>query len=114
MGEALGYKSPATARAIAEHIQSSVVNQDITESELIEVAGGEGWQAFNVLRSLTTEEESLVEIVQRAIAGNDTVTAKAVLATLKEVCDSGAADRNKVWFTGLTESERVAFKLLAE
>ena len=112
--EALGYKSPATARAIAEHIQSSVVNQDITESELIEVAGDENWQAFNILRSLTTEEESLVEIVQRAIAGNDTDTAKAVFATLKQVCDSGAADRNKVWFTGLTESERAAFKLLAE
>lgn len=112
--EALGYKSPATARAIAEHIQNSVVNQDITESELIEVVGDENWQAFNVLRSLTTEEESLVEIVQRAIAGNDTDTAKAAFATLKQVCDSGAADRNKVWFTGLTESERAAFKLLAE
>lgn len=114
MGEALGYKSPATARAIAEQIQSSVVSQEITESELIEIAGLANWRAFNELRALTTEEENLVEIIQRAIADNDAETAKSVLATLKQVCDFGAADRNKVWFTGLTESERVAFSALSK
>lgn len=114
MGEALGYKSPAVATAISVDIQRSIVNQEIAKAELIEIAGLDNWQAFNELRALTTKEENLVEIIQRAIVGNDAETAKTVLATIKQVCDSGAADRNKVWFAGLTESERVAFNSLSK
>jgi putative DNA primase/helicase len=114
IGEALGYQSPATAKAIAEYIQESIVNQDITESELAEVAGIENWQAFTALRNLTENEKNLVEIVQQAIASNDAETAKSVLSSLKEVCNSGAADRQKVWNSGLTESEREAFSALLQ
>jgi len=114
IGEALGYQSPATAKAIAEYIQESIVNQDITESELAEVAGIENWQAFTALRNLTENEKDLVEIVQQAIASNDAETAKDVLISLKEVCDFGAADRQKVWNSGLTESEREAFSALIQ
>jgi len=114
IGEALGYQSPATAKAIAEYIQESIVNQDITESELAEVAGIENWQAFTALRNLTENEKNLVEIVQQAIASNDAETAKSVLSSLKEVCNSGAADRQKVWNSGLTESEREAFSALIQ
>ena len=114
IGEALGYQSPATAKAIAEYIQESIVNQDITESELAEVAGIENWQAFTALRNLTENEKDLVEIVQQAITSNDAETAKDVLISLKEVCDSGAADRQKVWNSGLTESERAAFTALVQ
>jgi len=114
IGEALGYQSPATAKAIAEYIQESIVNQDITESELAEVAGIENWQAFTALRNLTENEKNLVEIVQQAIASNDAETAKDVLISLKEVCDSGAASRQKVWNSGLTESERAAFSALVQ
>jgi hypothetical protein len=56
----------------------------------------------------------LVEIVQQAIASNDAETAKSVLSSLKEVCNSGAADRQKVWNSGLTESEREAFSALIQ
>ncbi|MBD0340814.1 MAG: hypothetical protein ICV61_07940 [Microcoleus sp. Co-bin12] len=114
IGEALGYQSPATAKAIAEYIQESIVNQDITESSLAEVAGIENWQAFTALRNLTENEKDLVEIVQQAIASNDAETAKDVLISLKEVCDSGAASRQKVWNSGLTESEREAFSALIQ
>ena len=114
IGEALGYQSPATAKVIAEYIQESIVNQDITESSLAEVAGIENWQAFTALRNLTENEKDLVEIVQQAIASNDAETAKDVLISLKEVCDSGAASRQKVWNDGLTESERAAFSLLIQ
>ena len=114
IGEALGYQSPATAKAIAEYIQESIINQDITESELAEVAGIENWQAFTALRNLTENEKNLVEIVQQAIASNDAETAKSVLSSLKEVCNSGAADRQKVWNSGLTESEREAFSALIQ
>ena len=114
IGEALGYQSPATAKAIAEYIQESIVNQDITESSLAEVAGIENWQAFTALRNLTENEKNLVEIVQQAIASNDAETAKDVLISLKEVCDSGAASRQKVWNSGLTESEREAFSALIQ
>ncbi|WP_333310223.1 DUF3854 domain-containing protein [Microcoleus sp. B7-D4] len=114
IGEALGYQSPATAKAIAEYIQESIVNQDITESSLAEVAGIENWQAFTALRNLTENEKDLVEIVQQAIASNDAETAKDVLISLKEVCDSGAASRQKVWNDGLTESERAAFTALIQ
>jgi putative DNA primase/helicase len=114
IGEALGYQSPATAKAIAEYIQESIVNQDITESELAEVAGIENWQAFTALRNLTENEKNLVEIVQQAIASNDAETAKSVLSSLKEVCELGAADRQKVWNSGLTESEREAFSALIQ
>jgi hypothetical protein len=114
IGEALGYQSPATAKAIAEYIQESIVNQDITESELAEVAGIENWQAFTALRNLTENEKNLVEIVQQAIDRNDAETAKDVLISLKEVCDSGAASRQKVWNSGLTESERAAFSALIQ
>jgi len=105
------YKSPAVATAIFGDIQSSIVSQEITK---IEITGFDTWQAFNELRALTTEEENLVEIIQSAIAGNDRETAKTVLAVIKQVCNSGAADRDKVWFAGLTESERVAFSALAK
>ena len=114
IGEALGYQSPATAKAIAEYIQESIVNQDITESELAEVAGIENWQAFTALRNLTENEKDLVEIVQQAIASNDAETAKDVLISLKEVCDSGAASRQKVWNFGLTESEWATFSALVQ
>jgi phage/plasmid-associated DNA primase len=114
IGEALGYQSPATAKAIAEYIQESIVNQDITESSLAEVAGIENWQAFTALRNLTENEKNLVEIVQQAIDRNDAETAKDVLISLKEVCDSGAASRQKVWNSGLTESEREAFSALIQ
>jgi hypothetical protein len=111
MGEALVYKSPAVATAIFGDIQSSIVSQEITK---IEITGFDTWQAFNELRALTTEEGNLVEIIQSTIAGNDRETAKTVLAVIKQVCNSGAADRDKVWFAGLTESERVAFSALAK
>ncbi|MEG4407992.1 DUF3854 domain-containing protein [Microcoleus sp. MON2_D5] len=113
IGEALGYQSPATAKAIAEYIQESIVNQEITESELAEVAGIRNWQAFTALRNLTEDEQNLVEIVQQAIASNDAETAKSALSSLKEVCNSGAADRQKVW-NSLAESERIAFKALVQ
>jgi len=113
IGEALGYQSPATAKAIAEYIQESIVNQEITESESAEVAGIKNWQAFTALRNLTEDEQNLVEIVQQAIASNDAETAKSALSSLKEVCNSGAADRQKVW-NSLAESERVAFKALVQ
>jgi hypothetical protein len=63
---------------------------------------------------LTENEKNLVEIVQQAIASNDAETAKDVLISLKEVCDSGAASRQKVWNSGLTESEREAFSALIQ
>jgi hypothetical protein len=63
---------------------------------------------------LTENEKNLVEIVQQAIASNDAETAKSVLSSLKEVCNSGVADRQKVWNSGLTESEREAFSALIQ
>ena len=112
--EAIGFQSPAVGRAIAGDIQRSLVTKDIAESELVELVGTETYQAFTALRALTDNEVDLVEIVQSALASNDAETAKDVLISLKEVCDSGAASRQKVWNDGLTESERVAFKALVQ
>jgi len=111
--EAIGFQSPAVGRAIAGDIQRSLVAKDISESELVELAGAETYQAFTTLRALTDNEVDLVEIVQKAIASNDVEIAKSVLSSLKEVCNSGAADRQKVW-NSLAESERVAFKALVQ
>jgi hypothetical protein len=111
--EAIGFQSPAVGRAIAGDIQRSLVAKDISESELVELAGAETYQAFTTLRALTDNEVDLVEIVQKAIASNDAEIAKSVLSSLKEVCNSGAADRQKVW-NSLAESERVAFKALVQ
>jgi hypothetical protein len=110
---AIGFQSPAVGRAIAGDIQRSLVAKDISESELVELAGAETYQAFTTLRALTDNEVDLVEIVQKAIASNDVEIAKSVLSSLKEVCNSGAADRQKVW-NSLAESERVAFKALVQ
>jgi hypothetical protein len=111
---AIGFQSPAVGRAIAGDIQRSLVAKDIAESELVELVGTETYQAFTALRALTDNEVDLVEIVQSALASNDVETAKSVLTSLKQVCDSGAADRQKIWNDGLTESERVAFKALVQ
>src|SRR4028118_826516 len=91
--EAIGFQSPAVGRAIAGDIQRSLVAKDIAESELVELVGTETYQAFTALRALTDNEVDLVEIVQSALASNDAETAKDVLISLKEVCDSGAAER---------------------
>ncbi|MBD0395391.1 MAG: hypothetical protein ICV52_16465, partial [Microcoleus sp. C1-bin4] len=111
---AIGFQSPAVGRAIAGDIQRSLVAKDIAESELVELVGTETYQAFTALRALTDNEVDLVEIVQSALASNDVETAKSVLTSLKQVCDSGAASRQKIWNDGLTESERVAFKALVQ
>ena len=111
--EAIGFQSPAVGRAIAGDIQRSLVAKDISESELVELAGAETYQAFTTLRALTDNEVDLVEIVQKAIASNDAEIAKSVLSSLKEVCNSGAADRQKVW-NSMAESELVALKALVQ
>jgi hypothetical protein len=103
--EALEYQSPATAAAIARDIQRSIVAGEVSSADLVESVGIETYQAFTTLRLLNEDEEDLVKFIRVAICGNDAETAKSVLVSLKEVCDSGAADRRKVWHS-LTESER--------
>ncbi len=111
---AIRFQSPAVGRAIAGDIQLSVVAKDVSEPDLVQLVGAETYQAFATLRALTDSEVDLVEIVQKAIATNDPETAKSVLTSLKEVCDSGAADQQKIWNDGLTQSERVAFSALIQ
>jgi putative DNA primase/helicase len=111
--EAIGYQSPATAAAIARDIQRSIVAGEVSSADLVESVGIETYQAFTALRLLNEEEEELVNFIRVAICGNDAETAKSVLVSLKEVCDSGAASRRKVWHS-LTESERAAFKTLLD
>jgi hypothetical protein len=111
--EAIGYQSPATAAAIARDIQRSIVAGEVSSAELAKSVGIETYQAFTALRLLNEEEEELVNFIRVAICGNDAETAKSVLVSLKEVCDSGAASRRKVWHS-LTESERAAFKTLLD
>jgi hypothetical protein len=110
---AIGYQSPATAAAIARDIQRSIVAGEVSSAELVESVGIETYQAFTALRLLNEDEEELVKFIRVAICGNDAETAKSVLVSLKEVCDSGAASRRKVWHS-LTESERAAFKTLLD
>jgi len=112
--EALGYQSPATARAISRDIQRSIVAGEVSSASLAGFVGVEIYQAFTVLRLPNEEESELVKSVRVAIASNDAETAKSVLSSLKKVCNSGAADRQKVWNYGLTESERAAFTALVQ
>lgn len=114
IGEALGYRSQPVADAIFTDVQRSIASKDVTQLGLIEVAGIEVWQAFTALRGLSDEEVALIEMIKQALALNDLEATKAVVVSLKEVCNSGVADRNKVWFDGLTESERAAFNVLAK
>lgn len=55
----------------------------------------------------------LVEFARQAIAALDAELAKQIQSVLKEVCDSGAADRKEVW-SRLSPSERVALKALLQ
>jgi hypothetical protein len=112
--EALEYQSPATARAISRDIQRSIVAGEVSSASLAGFVGVEIYQAFTVLRLPNEEESELVKSVRVAIASNDAETAKSVLSSLKKVCNSGAADRQKVWNYGLTESERAAFTALVQ
>ena len=111
--EALGYQSPPIARAISRDIQRSIAAGEVFSTSIAEFVGAETYQAFTTLRLPNEKEEELVKSVRQAIASNDAETAKSVLVSLKEVCDSGAADRRKVWHS-LTESERAAFKTLLD
>ena len=111
--EAIGYQSPAAAAAIARDIQRSIVAGEVSSAELAKYVGIETYLAFTALRLLNEDEEDLVKFIRVAIESNDAETAKSVLVSLKEVCDSGAADRRKVWHS-LTESERAAFKTLLD
>jgi hypothetical protein len=110
---AIGFQSPAVGRAISRDIQKSIAAGEFSSAELAEFVGVEIYQAFTVLRLPNEEESELVKFVRVAIASNDAETAKSVLSSLKEVCNSGAADRQKVW-NSLAESERVAFKALVQ
>jgi hypothetical protein len=112
--EALEYQSPAIARAISRDIQRSIVAGEVSSASLAGFVGVEIYQAFTVLRLPNEEESELVKSVRVAIASNDAETAKSVLSSLKKVCNSGAADRQKVWNHGLTESERAAFTALVQ
>jgi hypothetical protein len=111
--EALGYQSPAIARAISRDIQRSIAAGEVFSTSIAEFVGAETYQAFTTLRLPNEKEEELVKSVRQAITSNDAETAKSVLVSLKEVCDSGAASRRKVWHS-LTESERAAFKTLLD
>jgi hypothetical protein len=111
--EAIGYQSPATAAAIARDIQRSIVAGEVSNAELAKSVGIETYQAFTALRLLNEDEADLVKFIRGAIESNDAEMAKSVLVSLKEVCDSGAVDRRKVW-NDLTKSERAAFKALVQ
>ena len=47
--------------------------------------------------SLNENENELLEYLQKAVAEEDAYFAQQVRGILKEVCDTGAADRKKVW-----------------
>jgi hypothetical protein len=87
---AIGFQSPAVGRAISRDIQKSIAAGEFSSAELAEFVGVEIYQAFTVLRLPNEEEEELVKFVRVAIASNDAETAKSVLSSLKEVCNSGA------------------------
>ncbi|MEG5236974.1 DUF3854 domain-containing protein [Microcoleus sp. AT9b-C3] len=60
---------------------------------------------------LNESEAELVEFAREAIATGNVELAKQIQSVLSEACNSGAADRSKVW-QSLTPSEQAAFKAL--
>jgi hypothetical protein len=111
---AISFQSPAVGRAISRDIQKFIAAGEFSSGELAEFVGIETYQSFTALRLPNEDEEALVKRIRVAITSNDTETAKSVLSLLKEVRDSGAADLQKVWNDGLTESERLAFTALIQ
>lgn len=64
-------------------------------------------------RELTDQELDLVEYVRDAIAVGDSTTARNLQDTIKEVCDRGEADREKVWSSLTPEEKSIFFNLVA-
>ncbi|TAF00893.1 MAG: hypothetical protein EAZ79_01640 [Oscillatoriales cyanobacterium] len=58
-------------------------------------------------------ETELVEFIRSAIGSDDRETAKHIQDVLREVCDLGKADRERVW-GALSPTEQEAFKKLVK
>ena len=61
--------------------------------------------------NLNEEELELVNLMRFAISQSDPLVTDAVKKCLRETCDKGFANRQKVW-EGLTASEQTVFKAL--
>jgi hypothetical protein len=61
--------------------------------------------------NLNEEELELVNLMRFAISQSDPLVTDAVKKCLRETCDKGLANRQKVWFA-LTASEQTVFKAL--
>jgi hypothetical protein len=88
----------------------------------ITVIGGKPTKQFNLdgrylvsesaaESNLNEEELELVNLMRFAISQSDPLVTDAVKKCLRETCDKGLANRQKVWFA-LTASEQTVFKAL--
>ena len=88
----------------------------------ITVVGGKPTKQFNLDgrylvsesatdSNLNEEELELINLMREAISQSDPLVTDAVKKCLRETCDKGFANRQKVWFA-LTASEQTVFKAL--
>lgn len=124
---AIGFNSPAVSACINIDLCEDIAANKIIEALVVSIVSDERYQVFKSLVAKQTSiastvepatelglneaEVELVEFVQLAIADNDSAFVKDVQSIIKEVCDSGAADREKVW-GALKSASQAAFKAL--
>ena len=124
---AIGFNSPAVSACINIDLCEDIAANKIIEALVVSIVSDERYQVFKSLVAkqtlivstvepatelgLNEAEVELVEFVQLAIADNDSAFVKDVQSIIKEVCDSGAADREKVW-GALKSASQAAFKAL--
>ncbi|MEZ2341508.1 AAA family ATPase [Microcoleus sp.] len=124
---AIGFNSPAVSACINIDLCEDIAANKIIEALVVSIVSDERYQVFKSLVAKQTSivstvepatelglneaEVELVEFVQLAIADNDSALVKDVQSVIKEVCDSGAADREKVW-GALRSASQVAFVAL--
>ncbi|MEG4350243.1 virulence-associated E family protein [Microcoleus sp. LAD1_D3] len=104
--ESLGEKVDQVDRVDQSHSQSEFQNDRPSENEVdlqkIEVDQQTQQQI---------EEAELLKYIRTVLEAGDPKLARNIQGILKEVCGSGAADRQKVW-ASLTEAEKAAFSAL--
>jgi Bifunctional DNA primase/polymerase, N-terminal/AAA domain/Primase C terminal 1 (PriCT-1) len=124
---AIGFNSPAVSACINIDLCEDIAANKIIEALVVSIVSDERYQVFKSLVAkqtliastvepatelgLNEAEVELVEFVQLAIADNDSAFVKDVQSVIKEVCDSGAADREKVW-GALTRASQATFTAL--
>jgi Bifunctional DNA primase/polymerase, N-terminal/AAA domain/Primase C terminal 1 (PriCT-1) len=124
---AIGFNSPAVSACINIDLCEDIAANKIIEALVVSIVSDERYQVFKSLVAkqtliastvepatelgLNEAEVELVEFAQLAIADNDSAFVKDVQSVIKEVCDSGAADREKVW-GALTRASQATFTAL--